>query len=101
MSLAAPVWTWTYGSSTLVTRMTDPLSHNTDYAYDTYGHPTTVTNHDGYVTTTAYNLEGQPTSVTTPDPDGAGSLTASVTSYAQVDHRWQLARGRRAACGYV
>jgi RHS repeat-associated protein len=62
--------------------MTDPLGHNTDYAYDTYGRITTVTNHEGYVTTTAYNLLDQVTSVTTPDPDGAGGVTASVTSYA-------------------
>lgn len=80
-ALAAPVWTWTYGSSTLVTRMTDPLSYNTDYGYDTYGRQTTVTNHDGWVTTTGYNLLDQVTSVTTPDPDGAGGVTASVTSH--------------------
>ena len=80
--LSAPVWTWVYGSNGLVSRMTDPMSHNTDYGYDTYGRLTTVTNNDGYVTTTAYNLLDQVTSVTTPDPDGAGSLTASTVTYA-------------------
>ena len=34
------------------------------------------------MTTTVYNPLDQVSSVTTPDPDGAGSLTASVTTYA-------------------
>jgi RHS repeat-associated protein len=80
--LSAPVWTYTYGSNSHLATMTDPLGRDTDYGYDDYGRQTTVTNHEGYVTTTAYNLLDQVTSVTTPDPDGAGGVAASVTSYA-------------------
>jgi YD repeat-containing protein len=43
-SLAAPVWSWVYGSDTLLATMTDPMGHDTDYDYDEYGRPTTVTN---------------------------------------------------------
>ncbi|MGI8980411.1 MAG: reverse transcriptase domain-containing protein, partial [Pirellulaceae bacterium] len=79
---SAPVWTWTYGSNSLISRMTDPLSRYTDYGYDAYGRQATVTNHEGYVTSTVHNMLDQPTSVTTPDPDGTGGVTASVTTYA-------------------
>lgn len=81
-SLTSPVTTWEYGGQGLVTKLTDPLGTETTYGYDGYGRQTTVTNDSGEVTTTAYNLLDMVTSVTLPDPDGAGSLTAPVTSYA-------------------
>ena len=47
----------------------------------TFGRRTTVTNHESKVTTTAYDEFSRVTSVTTPDPDGGGGVTSSVTSY--------------------
>ena len=78
--LAAPVWTYAYNAAMHLASVTDPLGHNTNYGYDDYGRLVTETNHQGWVTTTAYNLLDQVTSVTTPDPDGAGGVTASTTN---------------------
>lgn len=54
----------------------------TTLGYDGVGRRTRVTNHEGYVTTAAYDKLDRVTSVTGADPDGAGSLTALVISYA-------------------
>lgn len=80
-ALTSPVTTYTYNSDGLLYQVTDSMSHTTTYGYDSRGRVTTVTDNAGNVTTTAYNDKDQVTSVTTPDPDGAGALTASVTSY--------------------
>ena len=56
--------------------ISDALSHETTLGYDNYGRRTTVTNHEGKPTTTAYDHLDR-VSVTTPDPDGAGGVTAS------------------------
>jgi YD repeat-containing protein len=45
--LSAPVWTYTYGSNSLLATITDPLGRDTDYGYDDYGRQTTVGNKKG------------------------------------------------------
>ncbi len=80
-SLTAPVTTYTYSSAGVLSKITDPLGRDTTFGYDSFNRRTTVTDPLGNVTTTAYNSAGLVASVTTPDPDGAGSLTASTTSY--------------------
>lgn len=85
-SLTSPVTTYTYNAQGVLSKITDPLSHDTTFGYDDHGRRTTVTNHESKTTTTAYDNLNRVTSVTTPDPDGAGSQTASVTSYTY--DRW-------------
>jgi RHS repeat-associated protein len=80
-SQSAPVWTYAYNAQTMLASVTDPLSHVTSFGYDDYGRKTSQTTDLGYVTSFGYDLEDKLTSVTTPDPDGGGSVTASVTSY--------------------
>ena len=79
--LSSPVWTYTYGANTLLSSVTDPEGNTTTLGYDNFGRKTTSTTDLGYVTTFAYDTLSRMTSVTTPDPDGAGSVTASVTAY--------------------
>ncbi len=62
--------------------MTDPLSRQTTFTYDDRGRRTGVTDHLGNQTTYAYNDLDLLSTVTAPDPDGAGPLTAPVTSYS-------------------
>jgi RHS repeat-associated protein len=80
-ALTSPVTTYIYNANGLLDTVTDSMGHNTTYGYDSRARRTTVTDNAGNVTTTAYNDKDQVTSVTTPDPDGAGAVTASVTSY--------------------
>ena len=80
--------------------MTDPNSHATSYSYDADGHKLTTTDALGNVTTAAYDHDGRLTSVTAPDPDGAGPLSAPVTSYSynadgQVEHCYHCKVGVR------
>ena len=66
-SLGAVAWDWevrTVNGKGLVTAVTDPLSHATSLAYDTYGNRTTVTNANSKVWTYAYDSKGRVTSVT-------------------------------------
>ena len=77
----APVTTYTYGANSLLSQVTDPVGRDVTYQYDARGRRTGVTDELGNQTTYAYNLLDQVTSVTAPDPDGAGPLTAPVTSY--------------------
>ena len=78
--LSAPAWTYAYNSQTLLSKITDPLSHDTTFGYDDYGRMTSEANHLGHTTTFGYDTLGRRTTVTTPDPDGAGAITASVTT---------------------
>ncbi len=52
------------------------------FSYDTAGNLTSATDAAGKTTSYTYNSHGLPTSVTLPDPDGAGPLSAAVTSLA-------------------
>ena len=51
------------------------------YTYDTQGRVETSTDGNGKTTTYGYDANGNVTSVTQPDPDGAGSLSAPVTTF--------------------
>jgi YD repeat-containing protein len=75
--------TWTYTSTFhQVASATDELDRTVSFTYDSDGNLLTETDGEGYVTTHAYNTDGLRTSTTTPDPDGAGSQSAAVTSFS-------------------
>ncbi|MEO1496632.1 MAG: RHS repeat-associated core domain-containing protein [Planctomycetota bacterium] len=100
------VTSYTYTTLGLVDTMTDPLGRVTDYDYDTSGRLTRVTlavgtadeafqafeydavgnqtavvDENGNRTEFAYDAVNRLTLITEPDPDGAGPLTAPVTSF--------------------
>lgn len=74
------VTTYTYSARGLSV-VTDALSKTVTYAYDSYGNISSITDHDGKVTSFTYDDYGRKKTVTTPDPDGAGGVTASTTTY--------------------
>ena len=77
------VTTMTYSSSlNRLLSMTDPLNRTKTFTYNSTGNMLTAVDAAGFTTTYAYNTRGLTTSVTQPDPDGAGPLTAPVTSLA-------------------
>ena len=63
-----------------MTRHTDPMQNSIEYAYDANDRLTSTGRGSGFNTSFAYNARGWQTSITEPDPDGAGTLTSSVTS---------------------
>ena len=60
--------------------MTDPYNRATTLAY-TSGQLTSITDPAARTATVTYDANGQLSSITQPDPDGAGSLAAPVTSF--------------------
>lgn len=70
---------YTYTSG-LLTKITDPFSRDTTLAY-TSGQLSSVTDSAGRTASLAYDANGRVTSITQPDPDGAGSQAAPVTSF--------------------
>jgi YD repeat-containing protein len=80
--LTAPVTTLVYSAQGVLDKITDPISRDTTFEYDSIGRRTGITDELGQKTTLAYNNRNLVTSVTAPDPDGAGPLTAPVTSYS-------------------
>ena len=70
---------YTYTSG-LLTKITDPFSRDTTFSY-TSGQLTSVTDFAGRTATLAYDANGRLSSITQPDPDGAGSQAAPVTSF--------------------
>ena len=64
--------TYTYGSQNLLTKITNPMGHDTEFGYDAIGRRTTVTNEDGNITTTTYDSMSSVTSVTGIDPGRQG-----------------------------
>jgi RHS repeat-associated protein len=81
-ALTAPVTTYVYGANTKLSQVTDAMGSDVYYEYDSRGHVSSVTDDLGHETTYVYNALDLVTSVTAPDPDGAGALTAPVTTYA-------------------
>ena len=71
---------YTYTSG-LLTQISDPFGRNTTLTY-TSGRLTSVSDFAGRTATLVYDGSGRLTSVTQPDPDGAGSQTSPVTSFA-------------------
>jgi YD repeat-containing protein len=71
---------YTYTSG-LLTKVTDPFSRETNLSY-TSGRLTSVTDFAGRSATLVYDGSGRLTSITQPDPDGTGSQSAPVTSFA-------------------
>jgi RHS repeat-associated protein len=77
--------TYTYDDAGNLLTETDQLGHTTTKIYDDAGNLHTTTDANGHTTTDAYDANNHLTSVTGPDPDGAGSLVAPVTSYTYDD----------------
>ena len=73
--------TYSYDHDGRLLSVTDPLGYITSYTYDGAGNKTSVIDGNGHTTTYAYDANNRLTSVTSPDPDGAGPLSAPVTSY--------------------
>lgn len=84
-ALTSPVTTYTYDHLGRVTTVTDPLSHATNYVYNSLNQVTSVTDALSKATAYTYDAMGNVLTVTTPDPDGAGALTASVTTNTYTD----------------
>ena len=80
-ALTSPITLYTYGSNTLLSQLTDAIGRDVTFQYDSRGRRTGVTDELGNQTTYAYDSLDEVTSVTSPDPDGAGPLTAPVTAY--------------------
>lgn len=80
-SQTSPVWTYTYNDDMLLATSKDPMNHTTTYGYDTAGRLTSVTDPLSNVTNYTYDLLNRTTEVELPDPDGAGALTTSKTTY--------------------
>ena len=91
--------TLTYPSGSIVA--TDALGRATTIALDGFAHADTVTDIAGRIWDFAVNTStADLTSLTEPDPDGAGSLTAPVTTFAYTSHALtSLIRHRRTAAG--
>jgi RHS repeat-associated protein len=96
----SPTMHYVYNSQGTLASTIDPAGRETSFTYDNYGRKTAVTDDAGNITTYAYNNLDQVTSVTQPDPDGAGSLAASVTGYAY-DSYHRLKETTDAATGKV
>ena len=80
-ALSAPVTSYTYDNIGRKTRITDSRSNYVSYAYNSLNQITSVTDQLGKVTSYTYDALGNVLTKTLPDPDGAGSLTAPVTTY--------------------
>jgi YD repeat-containing protein len=69
------------GQTDDLSTVTDPWGRVTTFAYSG-SLLATVTDNASRVTTIGHDSQGRITTVTRPDPDGAGSLTSPVTTYA-------------------
>jgi len=74
------MWTYT-GTFNHVASETDELGETRSFSYDSNGNLTSATDELGYVTAYEYDAQGLVTSITTPDPDGAGPLSAAETTF--------------------
>jgi RHS repeat-associated protein len=81
--------TYTYNQNNQLASVTTPRGEKTTYFYDGNGNLASVVdprgnatgaNPDDYRTSYTYDAAGRLLTTTTPDPDGAGPLTASVTT---------------------
>src|SRR5262249_48643981 len=74
---------WTSApTSGMVQTYTDERGAVWTFTYDANGNRATESNPLGQVTSYTYNAQNQVATRTTPDPDGAGPLTAPVTTFA-------------------
>ena len=85
-SLSAPVWAYAYNAQGLLATTTDPLSRTQTRGYDSAGRLTSTTNAGGNSTAYTYDLANRVLTVTTPDPDGTGPLSSSVTTNTYDDY---------------
>ncbi|PQO43512.1 RHS repeat-associated core domain-containing protein [Blastopirellula marina] len=88
-ALTAPVTTYTYDDDGRRESVEDAASQTVSYTYNSAGQIATMTDPTG-VTTYTYDALGRQLTVTEPDPDGAGPLSAPVTTYVYND-KGQLA----------
>ncbi len=82
-SQQAPVYAYAYDAKDNLTQLTLPDSSTRQWTYETsFSQVTAYTDELGRQTTYVVSAtNGNTTSMTQPDPDGAGPLTAPVTSY--------------------
>jgi uncharacterized protein RhaS with RHS repeats len=59
------------------------MGHDTTFGYDSIGRRTSVTDHQGNVTSTTFDAMNRELTITGPDPDGKGSQIAPVTTYTR------------------
>ena len=78
--LTSPVTSYTYDTDGRITRITNPDGTHRDYTWDSEDRLLTAADELGRTTTYAYDNDGNLISITQPDPDGAGPLTAPVTT---------------------
>lgn len=78
--LTSKSWTYSTGLHLPLTA-TDEMGRVVTMTYDSYGNMLTQQDPAGNTTTYTYTSRGLVASIQTPDPDGAGSLTASTTSF--------------------
>lgn len=84
-ALTSPTTHYLYDNLGRKTRMTDPRNNHVDYAYNSLNQLTSVTDALGKATSYTYDAMGNKLTETLPDPDGAGALTAPVTTYTYDD----------------
>ena len=74
-------WTYSYNPAGQLLTEADPLAHTTTNVYDDAGRLQSVTDANNHTTSYVYDDANRVLMETAPDPDGAGPLTAPVTSY--------------------
>lgn len=75
------IWSFEYNNDALLSKVTDPEGLTAERSYDDAGRLDTFTNNSGNDTTFTYDTLDRLKTITSPDPDGAGAGTSSVTTY--------------------
>jgi RHS repeat-associated protein len=73
--------TYTYDAEGRQLTKADPLANTTTSTYDAAGNLATLKDANNHTRTYEYDSAGRITKITRPDPDGAGALTAPITTY--------------------
>ncbi len=98
--------TYSYDNAGNLLTEADQLGHTTSHTYDDAGRETGVTDPNGHTTSYTYDNANHLTQITGADPDGAGPLTAPITTFTydaagnkvtMVDPRGNVAGGNPAS----
>jgi RHS repeat-associated protein len=77
--------TYSYDADGQLLTETDPLGNTTTHTYDAAGNEASVKDANNHTTAYEYDNADHLTRLTQPDPDGAGPLTAPITTYTYDD----------------